>query len=135
MPEAQAKHLKDYTAPIFTINHIDLNVILDGENTKVIALSKVTRCHSHQLDLILDGEQLNLVSVKLNGKGCDYRQTDSQLIISTTESDFELEIITALNPEANTSLEGLYMSDGAYCTQCEAEGFRRITYFLDRPDV
>ena len=135
MSEAQVKHLKDYTAPTFTINHIDLNVILDGENTKVVALSKVSRRNEHQLDLILDGEQLNLVSVKLNGKGCEYRQTDSQLVIATSESEFELEITTALNPEANTSLEGLYMSDGAYCTQCEAEGFRRITYFLDRPDV
>lgn len=135
MSEAQVKHLKDYTAPTFTISHIDLNVILDGENTKVIALSKITRSHSHQLDLILDGEQLNLVSVKLNGKACEYRQTESQLVVVTDETEFELEITTALDPESNTSLEGLYMSDGAYCTQCEAEGFRRITYFLDRPDV
>ncbi|WP_434929832.1 aminopeptidase N [Shewanella sp. HL-SH5] len=135
MSEAQVKHLKDYTAPTFTISHIDLNVILDGENTKVIALSKITRSHSHQLDLILDGEQLNLVSVKLNGKACEYRQTESQLVVVTDETEFELEITTALDPEANSSLEGLYMSDGAYCTQCEAEGFRRITYFLDRPDV
>ncbi|MGZ9898183.1 aminopeptidase N [Shewanella gaetbuli] len=135
MSQTQAKHLKDYTAPHFTITHIDLNFILDGENTKVIATSKVKRTNEHQFDLVLEGEQLELESVKLNGKNHDYRRTDTSLTITTDLNEFELEIITALNPEANTSLEGLYMSDGAYCTQCEAEGFRRITYFLDRPDV
>ncbi|QIR14435.1 aminopeptidase N [Shewanella aestuarii] len=135
MSQNQAKHLKDYSAPHFSISDIDLNVILDGENTQVIANSHIKRSHDHQFDLVLDGEQLTLKSVKLNGLPCEYRQTDSTLVITTDEKEFQLEIITGLNPEANTSLEGLYMSDGAYCTQCEAEGFRRITYFLDRPDV
>ena len=135
MSQAQEKHLKDYAKPAFTITHVDLNVILDGKNTKVTATSKVVRNGEHQHDLVLDGEQVSLSSVKLNGVSANYRQHDNQLFIHTELSEFELEVITLLDPEANSSLEGLYMSDGAYCTQCEAEGFRRITYFLDRPDV
>ncbi|MBB1383229.1 aminopeptidase N, partial [Shewanella sp. SR41-2] len=135
MNQAQEKHLKDYTKPAFTISHVDLNVILDGKNTKVTAVSKVIRNGEHQHDLVLDGEQLSLSTVKLNGVAANYRQHDNQLMISTDLNEFELEVVTLLDPEANSSLEGLYMSDGAYCTQCEAEGFRRITYFLDRPDV
>ncbi|WP_351077550.1 aminopeptidase N [Shewanella sp. CAL98-MNA-CIBAN-0140] len=135
MNQAQEKHLKDYAKPAFTISHIDLNVILDGKNTKATAVSKVIRNGDHQHDLVLDGEQLSLSSVKINGVAANYRQHDSQLTITTEQTEFELEVITLLDPETNSSLEGLYMSDGAYCTQCEAEGFRRITYFLDRPDV
>jgi aminopeptidase N len=135
MNQAQEKHLKDYAKPAFTISHIDLNVILDGKNTKATAVSKVIRNGDHQHDLVLDGEQLSLSSVKINGVAANYRQHDSQLTITTEQTEFELEVITLLDPESNSSLEGLYMSDGAYCTQCEAEGFRRITYFLDRPDV
>lgn len=135
MSQAQEKHLKDYAKPAFTITHVDLNVILDGKNTKVTTTSKVIRNGEHQHELVLDGEQISLGSVKLNGSSADYRQHDNQLFISTELNEFELEVVSLLDPEANSSLEGLYMSDGAYCTQCEAEGFRRITYFLDRPDV
>ncbi|MBB1440832.1 hypothetical protein H5202_19640, partial [Shewanella sp. SG41-4] len=67
MNQAQEKHLKDYTKPAFTISHVDLNVILDGKNTKVTAVSKVIRNGEHQHDLVLDGEQLSLSTVKLNG--------------------------------------------------------------------
>lgn len=135
MSQAQEKHLKNYAKPAFTITHVDLNVILDGKNTKVTATSKVIRNGDHQHELVLEGEQISLSSVKLNGVSANYRQHDNQLFINTDLAEFELEVITLLDPEANSSLEGLYMSDGAYCTQCEAEGFRRITYFLDRPDV
>ncbi|MGI2169835.1 aminopeptidase N [Shewanella sp. MF05960] len=135
MSQAQEKHLKNYAKPVFTITHVDLNVILDGKNTKVTATSKVIRNGDHQHELVLEGEQISLSSVKLNGVAANYRQHDNQLFITTDQAEFELEVITLLDPEANSSLEGLYMSDGAYCTQCEAEGFRRITYFLDRPDV
>ncbi|MGB6137348.1 MAG: aminopeptidase N [Shewanella sp.] len=135
MSQAQEKHLKDYAKPAFMITHVDLNVILDGKNTKVTTTSKVIRNGQHQHELVLDGEQISLSSVKLNGSSVDYRQHDNQLFITTELNEFDLEVVTLLDPEANSSLEGLYMSDGAYCTQCEAEGFRRITYFLDRPDV
>lgn len=135
MTQAQAKYLKDYQAPPFTIETIDLDVNLDGKNTLVKAVSKVKRTSSHANPLVLDGESLTLVSVAIDGQAAPYRASEGQLSIETTLNEFELTIVTQLDPAANSSLEGLYMSDGAYCTQCEAEGFRRITYFLDRPDV
>ncbi|MBR9727854.1 aminopeptidase N [Shewanella intestini] len=135
MTQLQAKHLKDYQSPVFTITDIDLDFILDAENTKVTAISQVKRLKS-STKLVLDGDKLSLHSVLIDGKVAKYQQTDTQLIVETGElTDFSLTVVTLLDPEANSSLEGLYMSDGAYCTQCEAEGFRRITYFLDRPDV
>jgi aminopeptidase N len=85
---------------------------------------------------VLDGEQMELVSVHLNQSlHIDHQVTASSLTINTQESQFELQIHNLINPQDNSSLEGLYLSAGAFCTQCEAEGFRRITYFLDRPDV
>lgn len=135
MTQAQAKYLKDYQAPLFTIETIDLDVNLDGKRTIVKAVSKVKRTSAHANPLVLDGEGLTLVSVAIDGQGVAYQVAEGQLTIATEFDEFELVIITALDPEANSSLEGLYMSDGAYCTQCEAEGFRHITYFLDRPDV
>jgi aminopeptidase N len=135
MSQATAKYLRDYRAPDFTIDHIDLTVRLDGANTQVTALSQVRRCESAAGRLSLDGKGLSLESVRVNGEAVPYQVADGQLQIDIAQSAFELEIVTRLDPEANSSLEGLYMSDGAYCTQCEAEGFRRITYFLDRPDV
>ncbi|NRD74030.1 aminopeptidase N [Shewanella sp. VB17] len=135
MTKINAKYLKDYRAPAFTITHIDLNFELDGKNTQVIAKSQCVRQDKEQTSLVLNGDQLTLLSVKINGNDVTYIQHATSLIIETALVEFELEIITQLDPEANLSLEGLYMSDGAYCTQCEAEGFRRITYFLDRPDV
>ncbi|WP_299572357.1 aminopeptidase N [uncultured Shewanella sp.] len=135
MTQAQAKHLKDYQAPTFTISHIELDFNLKGSDTEVIATSKVQRVGDHNEALVLVGEQINLVSVEINGQPADFKEQDSQLLVTTELNDFELRLVTKQDPEANSSLEGLYMSDGAYCTQCEAEGFRRITYFLDRPDV
>ena len=135
MTQAQAKYLKDYTAPKFTITHLDLSFTLDGKETLVVAKSLVVRKDPLANLLILDGDEMKLLSVKVNGKEVNYKQELSSLSIEANLDDFELEIVTKLDPEANLSLEGLYMSDGAYCTQCEAEGFRRITYFLDRPDV
>ncbi|QBF84575.1 aminopeptidase N [Shewanella maritima] len=134
MTQIQAKHLKDYQSPEFTITDIDLDFILDGEATKVTAVSKVVRLKS-ATQLVLDGDKLTLEAVLIDGKPASYQQTDTNLIIEADLDDFTLTVITKLDPAANSSLEGLYMSDGAYCTQCEAEGFRRITYFLDRPDV
>ncbi|WP_144207182.1 aminopeptidase N [Shewanella donghaensis] len=135
MTQAQAKHLKDYQAPLFTISHIELDFDLKGADTQVIAKSKVQRIGEHNEALILVGEQIQLQSVLIDGEKTNYKQENTQLIIETELNEFELTVVTKQDPEANSSLEGLYMSDGAYCTQCEAEGFRRITYFLDRPDV
>ncbi|PMG41454.1 aminopeptidase N [Shewanella sp. 10N.286.52.B9] len=135
MTQAQAKHLKDYKSPLFTISHIALDFDLKGAETQVVATSKVQRVGEHKDALHLVGEQIQLTSVLINGQKANYKVDSNELIIDTELSEFELTVVTKQDPEANSSLEGLYMSDGAYCTQCEAEGFRRITYFLDRPDV
>ncbi|WP_198780149.1 aminopeptidase N [Shewanella putrefaciens] len=135
MTQAQAKYLKDYQAPHFTIETIDLAFNLAGKDTRVKAVSKVKRTSAHALPLVLDGDDLVLLAVAINGETVPYQLSQGQLQLETNLDEFELAIETQLDPEANSSLEGLYMSDGAYCTQCEAEGFRRITYFLDRPDV
>jgi aminopeptidase N len=135
MSQTQAKFLKDYMPPSFTITTIDLDFRLHPSRTQVKALSRVVRQGDHQQALVLVGEQLKLVSVLLDGKAVSYDQKEGELVIETQLNDFSLEIITELDPQGNSSLEGLYVSDGAYCTQCEAEGFRSITYFLDRPDV
>ncbi|MGL4833603.1 MAG: aminopeptidase N, partial [Shewanella sp.] len=135
MTQAQAKYLKDYQAPAFTIASIDLVFELADNATRVTATSRVQRCGAHTLPLILDGEDLVLQSLSLNGAPVAYELKQGQLQLETVLDEFELTVVTVLDPKANSSLEGLYMSDGAYCTQCEAEGFRRITYFIDRPDV
>ncbi|WP_025822172.1 aminopeptidase N [Shewanella marina] len=135
MSQVTAKFLKDYQSPKFTIENINLDVNLLGAQTRVVATSQVQRLDSAAKVLVLDGESLQLSSVKINGQAVEYIEADGKLSITVDFDQFELEIVTILDPAANTSLEGLYMSDGAYCTQCEAEGFRRITYYLDRPDV
>ncbi|MGI2258413.1 aminopeptidase N [Shewanella sp. GXUN23E] len=135
MSQTEAKHLKDYRAPDYTIDAISLNFSLDGQATRVTATSLVRRLSNAITPLVLDGEGMQLESVSVNGKPVDAELFEGGLKIAVADAEFTLEVVTLLNPAANTSLEGLYMSDGAFCTQCEAEGFRRITYFLDRPDV
>ncbi|HCH2130102.1 aminopeptidase N [Vibrio parahaemolyticus] len=131
----QAKYRKDYQAPSHTITDIDLTFALYDNDTIVTALSKVVQ-KGESTTLELDGEGLELRSVKVNGEDWAHHEVkEASLVLSDLPAEFELEIITKIDPEANTALEGLYKSGGAFCTQCEAEGFRRITYYLDRPDV
>ncbi|MCI9724007.1 aminopeptidase N [Vibrio parahaemolyticus] len=131
----QAKYRKDYQAPSHTITEIDLTFDLYDNDTIVTALSKVVQ-KGESTTLELDGEGLELRSVKVNGEDWAHHEVkEASLVLSDLPAEFELEIITKIDPEANTALEGLYKSGGAFCTQCEAEGFRRITYYLDRPDV
>ena len=136
-----AKFLKDYAKPAFSITDIYLEFDLDDTQTQVRAISKVKRNYDEnekiiQGDLVLDGIDLELLSVEVDGiKFNDYQLLKEQLIISSKKDEFELLIITKISPGTNSSLEGLYLSGGAYCTQCEAEGFRKITYYQDRPDV
>ena len=88
--------------------------------------------------LRLDGEDLNLARVLVNGAGCSFKMDGQTLVLENLPEGlepFELEIFTTCAPEKNTQLMGLYVSQGTFFTQCEAQGFRRITYFLDRPDV
>ncbi|MBE3897868.1 aminopeptidase N [Vibrio parahaemolyticus] len=131
----QAKYRKDYQAPSHTITEIDLTFDLYDNDTIVTTLSTVVQ-KGESTTLELDGEGLELRSVKVNGEDWAHHEVkEASLVLSDLPAEFELEIITKIDPEANTALEGLYKSGGAFCTQCEAEGFRRITYYLDRPDV
>ncbi len=133
--------LKDYRPPSYLIDSVSLDVALHKTRTRVVSQLKArpNPAVSKPGALQLDGELLELEQVKLNGRALgpkDYTITDKQLVIAAPpKAPFELEIITTCNPDANKALSGLYLSKGIYCTQCEAEGFRRITYFLDRPDV
>ncbi|SON48585.1 aminopeptidase N [Vibrio tapetis] len=131
----QAKYRKDYQSPEFTISHLDLTFDLYDTETIVTAISNVKKLKQSST-LLLDGDDLVLKAVKVNGEDWkDYQELTSQLEINNLPDEFELTIETQIDPTANTVLEGLYKSGGAFCTQCEAEGFRRITYYLDRPDV
>lgn len=132
---AKEKHRLAYTAPDFTIEQIDLDINLDESCTTVIATSLVKRLGNHINNLLLNGENLILHSVLVDKKPAIYRVENNQLYVENAPDQFELQIVTEINPEANSALEGLYKSGSAFCTQCEAEGFRRITYYLDRPDV
>lgn len=131
----QAKYRKDYQAPTHSISEIDLTFDLDDSQTLVTAISQVQQ-QAESSSLVLDGEGLILQSLQVNGVDwSSYTQTDVSLELHQLPEQFELKIVTQIDPQANTALEGLYKSGGAFCTQCEAEGFRRITYYLDRPDV
>jgi aminopeptidase N len=138
----QTIYLKDYTPPDFLIETIELTFELDEENTRVTSRMRVYRnphATTNPKNLELDGEQLMLDSIRLNQRELhadDYTLTEENLLIpEVPDHPFDLEIVTRINPKANTALEGLYLSNGMFCTQCEAQGFRRITFFPDRPDV
>ena len=129
-------HLKDYRPPAYRIPEIALDFQLDQEATRVKATMKVERA-SEAAPLVLDGNRLKLVGLKIDGKALDnsaYALGDGTLTIHAPPAKFTLEIETEIAPAQNTWLEGLYTSNNIFCTQCEPEGFRCITYFLDRPD-
>jgi aminopeptidase N len=134
--------LEDYAPPAFLVDSVHLDIRLDAADTRVRALLSVRRnpaADCRTAPLVLDGDELALVSLQLNGVDLDavrYSVTPAALTIpSPPDKPFSLTIETRLSPETNTKLMGLYRSSGVYCTQCEADGFRRITYFPDRPDV
>ncbi len=131
-------YLKDYTPPDFSILTTALVFELSDSVTTVKSNLSIERANNNETPLVLHGEQLKLIEVLLDGEKLNdenYKQTDSDLTIFSVPEKFELSITTEIEPEKNLSLEGLYLSEGMYCTQCEAEGFRKITYYLDRPDV
>ncbi len=135
-------HLKDYRPPAYVIDKVDLDVSLDPTHTHVrsrLSLRPNPDPIARREPLRLDGEHLELDQIKLNGEPLgkkDYKLTDTSLTLKKTPPvPFTLEIVTFVNPDANKALQGLYRTNNVYCTQCEAEGFRRITYFPDRPDV
>lgn len=133
--------LADYRPPEFVVEQLDLNVALYDDQTVVTARSRFARNPNStgpQGELILWGEHLELTGIALDGQELTkdrYRCTEHALVVKDVPDRFTLEIVTLLHPEQNTALSGLYRSSGMFCTQCEAEGFRRITYYPDRPDV
>jgi len=138
--EPRTIYLKDYKPSPYLIESVDLDVALAPDNTRVRSRLQVKPnddADAPSGPLTLNGEKLELHSVKVDGNPInDYTVDDQSLTIpSPPDAPFEVEIETTCNPQANEALEGLYRSGGIYCTQCEPEGFRRITYFIDRPDV
>ena len=134
--------LEDYRPPDFLIDKVGLAIALDPVRTEVVSKLHIRRnpkADGGKANLKLDGELLELKHVALNGHDLtpdDYVRDDLSLTLSKTpQGPFTLSITTVINPQANTALQGIYRSRGVYCSQCEAQGFRRITFFLDRPDV
>jgi len=137
----QAVRLSDYRPPDFLIDRVDLDIALHRTSTRVVARLAMRRNQkgNPSAQLALDGDGLRLRGVEIDGRPLDaseYDATPERLALhEAPKTPFELKIETEVDPSANTQLSGLYRSGSAYCTQCEAEGFRRIVYFLDRPDV
>ena len=134
--------LKNYRPPSYLIDSVNLDVALHKTRTRVRSRLKLRANPSVAKPgpLRLDGELLELESIRLNGhqltKHDGYTLGEKELIVHAPPRDtFELDTVTYCNPDANKALTGLYVSKGVYCTQCEAQGFRRIAYFIDRPDV
>ena len=137
--QATAIHRADYTAPAYWIDTVELTFDLDPAKTRVLNKMRLRRnTEVANQALRLDGEELNLARVLVNGQGTSFKMDGNQLVLENLPEGpdaFDLEIFTTCNPAKNTKLMGLYVSNDSFFTQCEAEGFRRITYFLDRPDV
>ena len=134
----QKIYLKDYQSPEYQIDKVELFFDLDEEFSFLTNHMWIQKTKPESHSLILDGEKLELVSVELNGQKLSaeqYIQSNETLTLLNTPSQFELKMITRLKPQENLSLEGLYKSNGVFCTQCEAQSFRHMTYFMDRPDV
>ena len=132
----QAKFRKDYKAPSFLVNDLYLEFDLHATATKVLQVAQYRRVGEEDDTLWLDGVDQTLLSIAIDGQAfSDYELKQGGLLLRNLPAQFELKLVSEIDPKNNTSLEGLYLSDGAYCTQCEAEGFRKITFFQDRPDV
>ncbi|MEF8686770.1 UNVERIFIED_CONTAM: aminopeptidase N [Comamonas sp. A-3] len=136
---ATAIYRADYEAPAWWIDTVDLTFDLDPAKTRVLSKLRVRRNPEVPAQALrLDGDELNLARVMVNGGGTSFKMDGDQLVLENLpegNDPVELEIFTTCAPIKNTKLMGLYVSEDTFFTQCEAEGFRRITYFLDRPDV
>ena len=130
------QYLKDYTPPDFSIDDCRLYFNLNETATRVSSQLKMTK--HRETPLVLNGENLKLLKIVVDGNELtpqEFEVTSTHLTLFRTPAQFTLSIEVEVNPELNKSCEGLYLSNGIFCTQCEAESFRKITYFLDRPDV
>ncbi len=149
--QAKTIYLKDYQAPDYLIDETTLTFELHEDHTLVHAQLVMRRNPEKGAGLpgaglpgaglpplVLDGQELELLAVSLDDRELqagDYQLDDSHLILQPTTAQFTVDSTVRIHPESNTALEGLYKSGSMFCTQCEAEGFRKITYYLDRPDV
>ncbi len=139
--QPKAIQLKDYQPPEYLIDRTELHFDLQADKTRVTSTLKLRRNPDHSAggnDLALHGQDIELVSVAIDGRALkddEYRLEDESLTLLNVPEQFELTTVGDIDPKNNTSLEGLYRSKTMYCTQCEAEGFRKITWYLDRPDV
>ena len=137
----KAVHLKEYRVPDYLVERVDLDFQLHPHETKVVARLLVAPNPKgiKNAPLKFDGDGLNVIGVSIDGGALDgaaaSMEPDGLTIFAPPQKPFTLETVTLVDPTNNTQLSGLYRSSGVYCTQCEAEGFRRITYFPDRPDV
>ncbi|MBO1255034.1 aminopeptidase N [Alteromonas sp. 5E99-2] len=128
----------DYLPPEFTITDVSLDITLHPTETCVVSELRLKRVGKNTSALVLDGKGMSLNRLELDGQSVApnrYSVNEEQLVINDVPDSFVLKVVTTVNPQENKALEGLYLTNGAYCTQCEAEGFRHITYYLDRPDV
>lgn len=127
----------DYQSPEFSVQSVDLSVTLGEEGAQVVSTLQI-KALSNRRALTLMGDELELVSVFLDGRELqaeEFAATPDQLVILEVPEEFTLKTICNIKPQNNKKLMGLYKSGGNFCTQCESEGFRRITYYIDRPDV
>ncbi len=131
-------HRQDYNPPAVIVHSLSLKIVLHKQQTRVLAISKMQRQprlgSGTRSEILLSGDGQTLVSCTVSGSPSGSVK-GNDLLIEVTEDQFDLIVETEINPSNNSSLMGLYQSNGNYYTQCEAEGFRKITYFLDRPDV
>jgi len=126
---------EDYRPPDWLVPELKLDFDLGLEQTRVKATLEAVRNGEHDRPLRLDGDGLELISVKVDGESVSHRVEGDQLVVDIAGDRATVETEVVIHPAANTKLMGLYASGGMLCTQCEAEGFRRITFFPDRPDV
>ena len=134
-PTHVAIRRQDYRPPDWLVPEIQLDFDLDTERTRVSATLVVERNGSHGNAIVLNGDGLRALSVKVDGEPADFSMDGPNLVVPISGGSATVETEVEINPAANTKLMGLYASGGMLCTQCEAEGFRRITFFPDRPDV
>src|SRR5882672_12072582 len=132
-PQPKTIYLKDYTPPAFRVETVDLDVEIRDDHALVRARLGIKRVSTG--NLILDGDELELVSLTIDGRSARHESTAERLTVYDVPDAFTLETLSRIVPQKNTKLEGLYATKTGFVTQCEAEGFRRITWFIDRPDV
>ncbi|MDX5337251.1 MAG: aminopeptidase N, partial [Marinobacter sp.] len=139
--QPQTIYLSEYQAPAYLVDNVSLRFELFEDGARVHSTLSIRQnpvAGQSGGPLVLDGDSLTLESLSLNGQPLasgEYQNEGDKLVIPVVPDSFELAVVTWIEPQNNTRLEGLYKSSGMFCTQCEAEGFRCITYYPDRPDV